>query len=205
MKKKPLPIEFILLAISFVITAIAVLFVFKPPAKDYVKLIKWSPESTTQGVMENSARRMFPILSESRQFLVDNLESINLKSTDLKNIFQDITKLSFTISSDSSSDSFNMINYTINHSSNILIPGAELKETNHDPSQLNPTAKKVILKINFSQIELSQINTTNFFDSLNLEKLLKKFKANKFQDKNIIFALYQTGKYEYTLTILKIR
>lgn len=176
MNKKTLPIEFILLAFSFVITGIAVLFVFKPPAQNYVKLIKWSPESSIEGVIENSARRLFPILAESKSFKVDNLEDLGVAPEELKTIFNEITGLDISID--------------VNKADQFNIPGDKQRIFN-------------LIVLN-SKMKIDEIQLSSQYDSLNLEKLIQKFKSNEFSDKNIIFALYQTGKNEFTLNIFNI-
>jgi hypothetical protein len=176
MKKKPLPIEFILLAFSFVITGIAVLFVFKPPAKDFVKLIKWSPESSIEGVLENSARRLYPILAESKNFKVEALKDLDTQNEEFKAIFNKITNLDISIDSDIA-DQFNISN------------------------DKQRTFKLIVLA---TQVKIQDLQSNLYYDSFNLEKLIVKFKSNEFNGKNIIFSLYQTGRHEFTLNILKL-
>lgn len=176
MNKKTLPIEFILLAFSFVITGIAVLFVFKPPAKNYVKLIKWSPESSIEGVLENSARRLFPILAESKSFKVDNLEDLGVAPEEIKTIFNKITDLDISVDVNKQ-DQFNI------------------------PKDKQRIFKLIVLN---SKMKMDEIQSSSQYDSFNLEKLIQKFKSNEFKDKNIIFALYQTGKIDYTLNIITL-
>lgn len=200
MKKKSLPIEWILLAFSFVITGIAILFVFKPPAQNFPKLIKWSPESKMEGILENSARRLFPVLAESQSLRVQNLQALNISQEQFQSIFKSMTGHSYILDSNPRDP---LSSKTIENS--LKSEHKELSDVSGDVFALSDEkTQRVVLKIVKSKEHLDDIETAKYFDSLNFEKVLKRFKSLEYTNYKFIFALFQTGKTEFTLNVIEL-
>lgn len=174
MKKRFLTPEIILLISSFIVTGFAIIFMFKPPAMNYVKLIKWSQSSTLEEIFENTALRMYPILAESRYLTLKPSQDLQYNPQTILDIIKKVT----------------------------LIPAGIEDNDPHFISLEKDKTRAVILDIQYQQKNLSDIISDNHFDALNLSKLLKKMSENKTD--GYVFALYQSAKHTYTLFIFNL-
>lgn len=178
MKKSVLTPELLLLLGSFILTGIAVLFIFKPPAKNYMKLIKWSKDTSLQTILESSARRMYPIFAESAEVNVILAENSTITPLQVQEIIKKITLVPAVVSPDSPNK--------------ILLNSDKTASVNLD--------------IKIQEADLNTINPEEYFDTIYMMKFLSKLKRDE-ETKNYkgyIFALYQTEKQTYTLHILDL-
>ncbi len=173
MKYKAPPTESILLLFSFVVTGIAVLFIFKPQAQQHPKLIKWSKSPSIQKILSNTARRMYPILAESRELVIVAPMGDSVESYQVQQEFQKTTNIPISIDE---SDK------------NRLILFSEKEQI-------------IILNLKFHEMSPKQEVPTSFFDYSNLIKIVKELDSPILKD-TYIFALYQTGEKTYNLDIL---
>lgn len=178
MSKKIFTPEILLLIGSFIVTGFAILFLFKPPAMDFVKLIKWSKEPSLEYIIESSARRMYPILAESRYLTLKLPVDFPLTAEQNLELIKKITHLPAV---------------------------ADEKDKNFIHLNLDKT-RAIVLEIKVVKTTLDQIDPEKHFDALRLQKLIQKIKNDQNpEDLNgHIFALYQTGKNIYTLHIFNL-
>ena len=176
MKKSVLTPEIMLLLGSFILTGIAVLFIFKPPAKNYIKLIKWSKDSHLETILESSARRMYPIFAESAEVNVILTENSTITPLQVQEIIKKITLVPATSSPE--------------HPNKILLNSDKTASVNLD--------------IKITETDFKTLNPEHYFDTIYFMKFLRKLRNDEETQnyKGYIFALYQTEKQTYTLEIL---
>lgn len=174
MKKLGLSIEWIFLIFCFLVTGIGVLFVFKPPANNYPKLIKWSEESSQELILQNAFKRMFPVISESSTIKIVSDKNLLITLENIANIIELTTRIPARIESPGKTT--------------IVLQANKQKSTT--------------LEISVDKQDINNIKPENLFDSQNLEKVLKKIKSTQ-RTSNYIFSLYQTGKNDYRLHVIE--
>lgn len=176
MKKNRIGIEWVFLAICFIISGVAMMYKLKPPKTEYGKLIKWSDEFSLEGTLSNSSKRLFPSLSESRELnllLPPNFE-------------------------------FNPLYFASTITSSTLLP-AKVSDLDENKIILNPDkTRSISLEIKTEEKFLDEISAVRYFDPKSMNKILEEINKDKIV-KGYLFSLYQTEKDFFKLEIIKIK
>jgi hypothetical protein len=176
MKKNKFGIEWVFLAVCFIVTGVAMMYKLKPPKTEYGRLIKWSDEISLEATLINSTKRLFPSLAESRALSLILPENFKFSPS----------YLASTISSST------------------LLP-AKISDIAKNQIVLDPNKKRSIsLEILLDEKYLEDISAQSYFDPKSMNKILEEINEKKFI-KGYLFSLYQTEKDYFKLEIIKIK